>query len=93
MQDKLLWTFSNDGDGTYQVKRAYEILMQDSISSWNTHGQEGVWNLIWGVKSTSEINTFIWKLIQEDSLPFLIWATEAHQLRPIVPYAILKKNP
>ena len=56
MQDKLLWKFSNDGDGTYKVKRAYEMLVQDSSSSWNKHGQEGVWNLIWGVKVPLKIN-------------------------------------
>jgi len=27
VQEKLLWKFSNEGNGNYKVKRAYEIIM------------------------------------------------------------------
>ena len=71
MQDKLFWKFSNEANGNYRVKRAYEITMQDSHSSGNIHGNQNVWNLIWGVKVPLKINTFVWKLIQ-DKLPTLL---------------------
>ena len=38
------------------------MLMTDSFPSRIAHQQEGVWNLIWGVKVSLKINTFIWKL-------------------------------
>ena len=38
------------------------MLMTDSSHSRIAHQQEGVWNLIWGVKVPLKINTFIWKL-------------------------------
>ena len=65
VQEKFLWKFSNEGNGNYKVKRAYEIIIQDSHSSWNTHGQQSVWNLIWGLKVPLKINTFVWKLIRD----------------------------
>ena len=71
VQDKLLWKFSNEGNGNYKVKNAYEVIMQSSHPSWNIHGQQNVWNLIWGVKVPLKINTFVWKLIQ-DRLPTLL---------------------
>ena len=71
VQDKLFWKFSNEANGNYKVKRAYEITMQDSHSSGNIHGNQNVWNLIWGVKVPLKINTFVWKLIQ-DKLPTLL---------------------
>ena len=70
VQDQLLWKFSNEDNGNYGVKRAYEILIQDSLSSGNIHGDQNVWNLIWGVKVPLKINTCVWKLIQ-DRLPTL----------------------
>lgn len=69
VQDKLLWKFSSDGD--YKVKDAYEMLMTDSSPPRIAYQQEGVWNLIWGVKVPLKINTFIWKLTQ-DRLPTLL---------------------
>ncbi|KAK9991674.1 hypothetical protein SO802_026659 [Lithocarpus litseifolius] len=71
VQDKLMWKYSNEANGNYKVKRAYEIIMQDSHSSWNIHRHQNVWNLIWGVKVPLKINTFVWKLIQ-DRLPTLL---------------------
>ncbi|KAL0004941.1 hypothetical protein SO802_012502 [Lithocarpus litseifolius] len=69
--DKLLWKHSSFGD--FQVHKAYSLLLKDFQVSYPNSGPrvsipQEVWRLIWRVKLTLKIDTFVWKLLH-DSLP------------------------
>ena len=69
VQDQVMWKHANDG--VYQVKLAYDLLMECEGTYQNAQDQRGAWNLIWKVQVPFKINIFAWKLLK-DSLPTML---------------------
>ena len=60
-QDTIIWPHTPTG--TYQLKKAYAILHQDSIHNTSLARQNSFWKVLWKLKLPHKILTFIWKII------------------------------
>ena len=78
--DQIVWAPSG---GSYNTSQAYKILFSRMHSS---SGQQGLWNVIWKLKTPPKVSIFIWKLNWEVLPTTYFLSSKIKDFSPLCPW-------